>query len=295
MATPPTPIRPGNPPPSVIQSSPRDVQVTAKQVQPPSPLYLQPEDSLTILLSSPIGQSYGNLALNLRFLRPDGEITLTRKLIPGAGITGSLNFTLGEGFLLSATLVSGAAGPTDPSIIFATLLVQRDLPETAFFPWVLFSDTVTTTHFPSWPYGRNSQSHEVAPRIRSVTGSTPAAGAEISETVPTNVRWKILVFHGRLTTSVAVANRIPTFTIDDGANILFRSPNSSTQAASLAQQYSASPGLNFLNDGNLLTIIPFPNEVFLATGFRIRTQTFSLQAADQWDQVQYLVQEWITA
>src|SRR6266851_7047414 len=117
---------PGN---ATIASGKRAVQITASQVQPPTPLYLQTEDSLLLILSSPILGSNPGLALVLRWLRPDGEIVSIRKTIPSAGSSVQFSFTLGEGFLLSATLAGSPSAPTSPGSTFATLLVQRDTPE----------------------------------------------------------------------------------------------------------------------------------------------------------------------
>jgi len=39
---------------------------------------------------------------------------------------------------------------------------------------------------------------------------------------------------------------------------------------------------------------PFPVDVRMGAGHRIRSVTLGIQAGDQFDQVQYLVREWMT-
>jgi hypothetical protein len=129
--------------------------------------------------------------------------------------------------------------------------------------------------------------------IRSITGATPAAGAEISETVPAGARWELLAFHTSFVTSAGVANRNPRLIIDDGTNIYARSATATTIAASL------SPTLSFAQGYGAPTStasgefqLSLPIGLRLTAGHRLRTATISLQAADQYSAIQYLVREW---
>lgn len=128
---------------------------------------------------------------------------------------------------------------------------------------------------------------------RVITGSTPSAGADISETVPANTRWELLAFRGLLTTSATVANRLTELTLDDGTTEYFRSGTSGQQAASIIGQHSFSQGFGLLNfDGNANWSQPLPPAVMLLPGHRIRTVTNNIQAADAWTAVRYQVREW---
>jgi hypothetical protein len=74
--------------------------------------------------------------------------------------------------------------------------------------------------------------------LRSIAGTTPGAGAEISETVPTGARWELLAFQATFVTSAAAANRVPQLTLDDGTTVYFRLGAALNQAASLTQRRS---------------------------------------------------------
>lgn len=128
--------------------------------------------------------------------------------------------------------------------------------------------------------------------IRSITGSNPAAGAEVSETVPASARWNLLLFRDQLVTSAVVANRIPQLTIDDGTNtLLIIPPAAGTQAASTSFSYhwgNLGYGSNATNNGVQIGI---PSLV-LGAGYRIRTLTSALDVGDDYAAPQYLIQEW---
>jgi len=159
---------------------------------------------------------------------------------------------------------------------------------------VLAGDCITATRRVSWPGSGLRGPLDAAGVIRSITGSTPAAGAEIAESVPTGARWELLAFGANLVTSATVANRGPAIVLDDGANVFFRGPMNVNEVAS-------GTFLNYWSEG-LLVSAGAPNNIVngslpannrLGAGHRIRTVTQSIQAGDQWGTVQYLVREWV--
>jgi hypothetical protein len=294
MATTPTNPAPPDPRNAPIASGKRAVSIAASQVQPPSPLYIQPEDSFALYVTYPLIPSPYTINLLLRWLRPDGEIvTIRRQFVLGASI-GTFTFTLGEGWLLSATAVSVLNGVAEPGGIFVTFYVQRDTADASMVMWQLFSDYVSSGHFPSWPYGTNRFSQEGPGRIRSITGTTPGLGAEISETVPNNIRWLLLTFRASLTTSAVVATRKPAFIIDDGVNVLFQSDGSQSAVASNGVTNTLC-NTGYLNVGisSASGVAPCPY-ILLGPGFRIRTSTLSIDVGDQYASPKYLVQEWVS-
>jgi hypothetical protein len=129
--------------------------------------------------------------------------------------------------------------------------------------------------------------------LRSITGTDPGAGVEISEVVPANVRWALRAFSYVLVTSAVVATRVSTLTIDDGATIYHAASPQSTQTASQTARYSAGP-LGFSgssSDNKFLTAFPAPT--ILEAGHRIRTATLAKDAGDDYAAPQYLVEEWM--
>jgi len=144
-----------------------------------------------------------------------------------------------------------------------------------------------------WPPGFVESSVEGPGLLRSITGTDPAAGSEVSETVPTNARWKLRAMSFRLVTDPTVATRMVQLVIDDGTNEFYRYTAIDTQAASASYLYEANP-LGFLPGSIAKAIhIPLPLEVLLFQGWRIRTNTANLQSGDDFGAPQLLVEEWI--
>lgn len=129
-------------------------------------------------------------------------------------------------------------------------------------------------------------------RIRSITGTDPAAGAEISEVVPDRRRWRILAVRFSLTTDATAADRIVHLHLDDGTSIFADVCVTTAHAASITKVY------NFSNYGSTqlapttCLYIPLP-PLPLMPGYRIKTITDNLQAGDDFTAPQLLVEEWI--
>lgn len=129
-------------------------------------------------------------------------------------------------------------------------------------------------------------------RIRSITGTDPAAGAEISETVPARRRWKLTGILFTLATDAAAANRRVILVIDNGTNTIYALPSDTLQTASQARLYLFTPQpvaqFQIVND----FFLPLPI-LSLAPGYQIFTNTTALQAGDNYSAPQLLVEEWI--
>ncbi len=129
-------------------------------------------------------------------------------------------------------------------------------------------------------------------RIRSITGTDPAAGAEISETVPDRRRWLLRGIYFTLTTSATVADRLIHLIIDDGTNIIAKICVVTAHAADTAKDYSfANYGSTQLNPV-LCFYLPLPLFPLIA-GYRIRTSTDLIEGDDDYSAPQLLVEEWI--
>lgn len=130
-------------------------------------------------------------------------------------------------------------------------------------------------------------------RSRSIAGTNPAAGAEISETVPTGTRWHISAVRISLVTDGTAANRTFQLVFDDGASPSFADIITQTaQTAGTTRVYFFTldlPVMELAVVGNLL--YPLPSELWLPEGFRMRTVTTNLQAGDDYGAPEFLVEE----
>lgn len=163
------------------------------------------------------------------------------------------------------------------------------------FPCLLLAAGYVTEHrHLTWPPGIFEHSVDGAGRLRSITGTDPAAGTQILETVPTNARWKLKTLRILLTTNGTVANRRLIVIIDDGAIEIWRVRTPVDQTASTARNYLYSMGRQkdtaFVTDEIHL---PLPDDLVLFQGWRVRTITDNMQAGDNYGPPQLLVEEWI--
>ena len=143
--------------------------------------------------------------------------------------------------------------------------------------------------------------------IRTITGTDPAAGAEILETVPVNTLWRLISFSSVLVSDATVANRHQRHLIMDNGVVtdrsyIFHDPINVRQAANQTRTHIWMQGLgNDTGDGNLSfgdtqTVdvqLNLHDTIFLKGGHRIRTETDALQAGDDYEAPIFFVEEWL--
>lgn len=279
------------PQPAQIQTRPPQVRFHLDQIPPSQYLYLQDNDFLafTFFTNTPGSQ----VQLTYRFLTPQGEIKQGTQTFTTVGFINSFNFTLGECWLISFGLQR--VGSAFQSIItFAQALIIRDQNTGAGqnIYGTIWQGFVQTSSGNGWPGTPSKELLDGPGNIRTVVGTVPAAGADISETVPNNRRWILLCLTATLTTSVAVANRQVSSQFDDGANQFFRGAAFQSQPASLTSVYTFFNSINTVAALSGAQPINAPMPLPLRGGFRIRTATTNIQAADQWTAPIYEFLEW---
>jgi hypothetical protein len=127
--------------------------------------------------------------------------------------------------------------------------------------------------------------------LRVVTGTDPAAGAEIVETVPAGKIWRLLSIRFALVTDATVASRRTHVIIDDGTSELFRVSGSTDQTASSTARFSLSPAFGTISNNASTNHFPMPS-IHLEPGFRIQTSTSNIQAGDNYGAPIMYVEEW---
>jgi len=198
-----------------------------------------------------------------------------------------------EGWLLGGEVFVSAGSPSIGQC-YVVVEIFRGTTTAGLALQQLAAGYVTTKQPLAFPSLLSQSSLDGSGALRSIAGATPAAGAEISETVPVGARWELLVFKATLTTSAAAANRLPALTIDDGTTEYYRDQFATNEVASTTYRNIWAAGLGLNSGLNTLTQRgALPVGLRLAAGYRIRTVTTAIDAADQWSAVQYLVREWI--
>lgn len=198
---------------------------------------------------------------------------------------------LGEGWLLDVT-VSVTGGTLIGNQLWCLVELVRGLTGATAVVTSLVEGFPTANVPIFWPAGVVAGPLDGSGHLRSITGTTPAAGAEISETCPTGARWDLLVFFAQFVTSAAAANRFPTLTLDDGANVYYRLGSGANQTATVTFRREWMPGIGLPNADNANDqAVGLPTMISIGPGHRIKTVTTAIDVADQWSLVQYLVKE----
>lgn len=226
----------------------------------------------------------------------------TRRTVPfGHSHTPNTNrtaassvFPVGVGYLLNVTIFAEIGNPLLGQT-FARLQVVRGAAG-AYPLGTLLQGYLTGGQdlgFPGSPIVHSLS--QLAPRL--ILGTTPAAGAELSETVPTGARWELLSFDSLFTTDATVSNRRPSIVIDDGAgNPIWRSPQPQTVAGSLSKTCYWMAGMphDAAITADALTA-GIPIGVELLAGHRVRSATEAIKAGDQYGAPYLTVREKLEA
>jgi hypothetical protein len=273
---------------------PAPASAPANLIPAPFQFLLTGEDNLRLATWN--SRPASTIVCSGRILRDTGEILPFRHEI-ALTTTRLIQRTLlplGPGALLNVVVAMNnnvASGTT-----FAKLEVVRGFTGAITPLGTLTQAYLGSTHSTAWPGALLEDPRSGDGELVTATAADPAAGAEVSVSVPVGARWRVESFHGQLTTDATVANRRPVLILDDsGAFQVARVASSATQAASLTMNYmwnrgvSVDPVVTEQGQGLL------PTDGTLISGWRIRTSTFNLQAADDWAAPQLLVREWLEA
>ena len=227
-----------------------------------------------------------------RYLTPDSEIKEGSQTFAVTTSLTTISIPFLEGWLLSISFQANQAAVGTWMFVQVGVSRGQFQPGATLMSGLIWEGYVSLNSTEGWP-GTPGKSILDGPGVlRSITGTTPGAGAEISEQVPTNRRWSLLAFQTTLTTSGAVANRIPRFQIDDNVLTFFTVANTVLITAANLARLTLGPGLPNSSDGQLVLTLPAPQPTLLRPFCHIKTTTLNLQAADQYSAPQYLVAEW---
>lgn len=132
------------------------------------------------------------------------------------------------------------------------------------------------------PFAGSSQDKLVT--RKTFSGANPAAGNEVSITVPAGKYWTVETFKFVLVTSATVANRLPALSLDDGTTEFWRWRSTVAQTASLTWTYYFLASTD--NEVNRSAVNemyePLPASLILGPGFRILTTTSGIQGTDDY-------------
>lgn len=278
--------------PFIPATLPPEAQFATQGVQPPSSLYVGPEDKLRLLTVNALAGV--RVRLEGRLLLTNGEISpFVFEVVPASTrTTEAFDFSLAEGFLLGF-IVYGVGVSQRRGQLYARVQLMRASGSNAAYYSQLVSDYVADMYTPAYPGNFNRENVGGPGVLRSITGTDPAAGVEISETVPTGARWNLVSMVATLTTDATAANRISKLIIDDGVTPVFVATPNEVTTASQAQRHQTTQGVSNISITAVEAAWPIPVPLVLPAGYRIRTETAALQAGDNWGAPQLYVEEWL--
>lgn len=117
--------------------------------------------------------------------------------------------------------------------------------------------------------------------LKVITGDDPAAGQEVSVTVPADEEWEVLSIILSLTTDATAGNRNVRVVFDDGSTVYAQAAISTNHPASTTHIYGLAAGVGVnvsAGDRSMWSLACEPQIV--KSGHRIRTSTSSFQAGD---------------
>jgi len=278
------------PPLRLDELNPADLAATA--IAMPAPFFMSGEDSLELgILCGATGET---LTCAGRFMTIDRQIrTFEMRVVPSAArVMTTVVESLGQGWLLNFTAWPTSGNPNYGEM-WARVRVLRGRSGATSILGTLAYGYVTLQQGISFPGTTFRNPLEGPGRIRSITGTDPAAGVEISETVPTGARWRLIAFRALLVTDATVANRFPLLLIDDGVSTNFASDPPEAQVASGSWSWVFGGGVTRLAGVSAVRAWAMANNLTLLAGSRIRTQTVGIVAGDNWGAPQLLVEEWL--
>jgi hypothetical protein len=262
------------------------------RVQPASAVYVGRDDRLLVRSWCSIGAA--ELQVRGRLQLVNGQVVpFAFRHAPSSDRSlVSTRHDLAEGFLLSLT-VEEVGTVVRRGRLFVQVAIDRGGAVGGIPTELLVSDYATDNQVLGWPGGLLRSSLDGPGLLGIATGSDPAAGAEISLTVPTNVRYRLIFARFSLVTDATVADRRVHVQVDDGNTLLLELAAADVQAAGLTRNYNcAIDGFARAAQGSEI-FLPLPADLLLFQAWRFRTLTTNLQAGDNFSVVRLITEEWI--
>lgn len=282
-------------PPAQSTSRAPQVQFLVSEVPPPAVIYMQQDDQLFVQCRCNLPISALPIIVRGRYMLPDGTIRTIEQDIPTVlGLSQpSIFIPLGECYLFAVDVLPNGNWCGVGQLHVSISIVRYGI-SLINSVQCLAAGMCTMFNPVSWPASGIRSAVDSQGFIRSIQGTVPAAGAEISESVPSGVRWRLLSIFYSLQASAAVANRISTVTIFDGVHSTDVFGPGITQTAGILLTYTnakyANPVGALPGIGNR-TSLP---DIILPPTWAFKTLTAGLQAGDQYSAPQYVVEEWQT-
>ncbi len=264
-----------------------------EELEPPADRWVTPDDLLAVFCrNSKVGLQ---IQCNARMWTPGGDFV---QYLLGFTPTAdrSINVfgkNLYYGYLVSVNCYAVGATQGNRGQTYAAVNVVRPPILSSLPNWGMGTDYLTGINQIQWPHSRLINSTEGPGVLLGLTGTTPAAGVDWAQAVPTNARWKVRGIMAQLTTSAAAGNRQVQLNLAMSGLQIHQLTGAVAQAPGTIQTYSWVPGEATLAPIQAVNDVYLPADMFLGPGGVFQSSTVGLAAGDQWSGIRFEVEEWI--
>ena len=214
-------------------------------------------------------------------------------LAPGNRTLTVQDFPLGTGYMLNI-LAYGPSSGVQIGQCYVCVQLVRGLFGGKTVLATLLAGYVGGFNYLGWPGSPITNMTDGPGALLNIAVSSPAAGQEWGQAVPTNARWQVLAVIFQLVTGTTVLSRMPAIAVQPTAQVDVFAGTPFQQAANLTDYYTFAPGWPYLDaSGRGIIDAPLPRELIVRGGASIYSSTSGLQATDQYSNVVLTVREWI--
>lgn len=255
------------------------------------------EDNLRVVILN--SQPGIVVTLDGRFVEeksPGTASPFTQAFVPTADrLPTTFDFPIGVGFLLNVS-VSVTAGNPLVGQTYVMVQVIRGLRGATQVLGSLLGGHITARQHLAYPGSPIRSSTDGEPFVRALTGSVPAAGAELNETVPAGARWSLVSWLAGLVVTAAAGDRQAVLVHASSGLPRAESVAVSGVPPSGSANLSWAPGLPTIADvGGVHFTSGWLIDNRLLAGDTLKTSTRNLAAGDQWTAPFFVVREWLEA
>lgn len=272
---------------------PGGASISGRIIPATFPFYTTGEDNLRIVSFNSAASV--KLTLSARLLGVDGRPSPSVWFhTPNTDRSASSNdFPLSGQTLLNVRVVATSGSPLVGQTFVIVQLI-RGIGAAAIVLGTVLQGYVTTTQGLGWPGSAIVSSTDGEPAIRTIVGTTPAAGVDILETVPTGARWELLSVVADMTTGAGGAATAGYFSIDDGVNVYNRVRSGICGGAGVTCNFAWSQNVQFqsIAAGVIFNLQPLAANRMLA-GHRFSMQNANGAGNKTWSAPVYNVREWL--
>ncbi len=262
------------------------------RVNPPLPVYIPNGTFIRLQVAGTVASV--RVKVSGMLIDGDGDVVEFgyEEAVSSDRSTATFFHPMAAGFLLAyqVTIDSG-------SVEYGAVMARADLMNAASSSALLLKYIVqgylSDTESLSWDNTTPKPLLETQGNRRTIPVSSPAAGASWTQTVPSEVFWRINSIKTFLVTESGGNPRIVKLRVSDGTNVYLSLPTTGQISSSTSRAMHWMPGVGEIDDGNDSVISPIPHDLLLGPGEIISVGTNNITPGDQWSLIHLRVQEYI--